>query len=227
MSNSPASTLLDGLWKNNPGLVQFLGLCPLLAVSNTLINGLGLGIATLVVLTLSNLLVSLIRRQIPTAVRLPVFVLIIASLVTATEIIFQALFYDMYLSLGIFIPLIVTNCAILARAEAFASRNPVGISLLDGLVMGTGFALVLIVLGAFRELLGRGTLFSGAEHLFGAGAAGIEITFFSPDKGLLLALLPPGAFIGLALLVALKNRLDYKPQAQQNTRTDIITETSS
>jgi len=221
------NSFIDGLWRNNPGLVQFLGLCPLLAVSNTLVNGLGLGIATLIVLVFSNVLVSLIRHRVPEEVRLPIFVLIIASLVTATEILFQAVFYELYLRLGIFIPLIVTNCAILARAEAFASRNPVGASLIDGLAMGTGFALVLVALGGMRELIGRGSLFFGAEHLFGPQAADLTIQFFEPSGGLLLALLPPGAFIGLALLVALKNRLDNNSEATDNQTIETAQETHS
>jgi len=211
------NSVLDGLWRNNPGLVQFLGLCPLLAVSNTLINGLGLGIATLLVLTASNLLVSLNRRWIPTDVRLPVFVLIIASLVTAVELLTKALFFDLYLSLGIFIPLIVTNCAILGRAEAFASRNGLVASLIDGLAMGTGFALLLVVLGGMRELIGRGSLLHGAEQLFGTQAADWEITVFAEAEGLLLAVLPPGAFIALALLVALKNALDIRAAKRSDT----------
>ena len=151
VGTAPAQALLAGLWSNNSGLVQFLGLCPLLAVSNTVINGLGLGIATLAVLLASNLLVSLCRHIIPNEIRLPVFVLIIASLVTSIELLFKAYLFELYLSLGIFIPLIVTNCAILARAEAFASRNSPGKALLDGLAMGLGFLLLLTTLGALRD----------------------------------------------------------------------------
>lgn len=220
VADTPAglyADVLNGLWRNNPGLVQFLGLCPLLAVSNTLINGLGLGLATLLVLTLSNFLISGSKTLIPHDVRLPVYVLIIASLVTATELVFKAQFFDLYLSLGIFIPLIVTNCAILARAESFAFRNSMGRSVVDGLAMGTGFALLLIVLGGLRELIGRGSLFSGAEHLFGPSATGWEINLLPGNNGLLIALLPPGAFIGLALLVAGKNVLDAKAAAAEDS----------
>mgnify|MGYP001822508447 CR=1 FL=1 len=173
----------SGLWYDNPGLVQLLGLCPLLAVTSTFINGLGLGIATLSVMTVSNALVSVTRRWIRSEIRIPIYVLIIASLVTCTELIFKAWFPALDRSLGIFIPLIVTNCAIVARAEIFASRNPVGASIVDGLVMGTGFALLLMAIGAFRELV---------------------------SMGWLLAVLPPGAFFSLALAIAAKNALDRR-----------------
>ena len=187
--------LVTGLWKENPGLVQLLGLCPLLAVTSTLVNGLGLGVATLFVVTFSNALVSITRRWIRQEIRIPIYVLIIASLVTCVELIFKAWFPALDRSLGIFIPLIVTNCAIVARAEIFASRNPIGASIADGLGMGAGFALLLMALGAFRELVGQASL---------AG-------FSFADSGFLLAILPPGAFFALALAVALKNRIDGKP----------------
>lgn len=200
-------TLRQGLWENNPGLVQLLGLCPLLAVTNSFVNGLGLGVATLVVVTLSNLLVSLTRSLIRAEIRIPMYVLIIASLVTCIELIFKAWFPSLDRSLGIFIPLIVTNCTIVARAEVFASKNPVGRSLIDGLAMGTGFLGLLCALGAFRELIGAGTLFARMDMLLGGPPlAGIELT----DGGFLLAVLPPGAFFGLALAVAGKNYLDQR-----------------
>lgn len=189
-SGSHVSRLLAGLWRDNPGLVQLLGLCPLLAITTTFVNGLGLGIATLMVLTLSNGLVSATRRWIIPEIRIPIYVLIIASLVTCIELIFKAWFPALDRSLGIFIPLIVTNCAIVARAELFASRNPVGISIIDGIGMGVGFAALLMALGAFRELLTHG--------------------------GLLLAILPPGAFFSLALAVAAKNSIDRrKPKSRR------------
>lgn len=187
--------LRTGLWRDNPGLVQLLGLCPLLAVTTTFINGLGLGIATMLVLTFSNALISASRRWISQEIRIPIYVLIIASLVTCAELIFKAWFPTLDRSLGIFIPLIVTNCAIVARAEVFASRNPIGASIVDGLGMGAGFAALLMMLGAFRELIGQASL------------AGYSFA----DSGFLLAILPPGAFIALALAVALKNRIDRKP----------------
>ena len=200
----------DGLWKNNPALVQLLGLCPLLAVSNTVINGLGLGLATILTLVASNGTVSLLRRHIPDEARLPVFVLIIASIVTIIELLMNAWFHELYLILGIFIPLIVTNCAITGRAEAFASRNPVGPALVDGLMMGLGFTAVLVLLGAMREVIGMGTLLSEAHLMFGEAARNMTITVFEDYRGFLLALLPPGAFIGLGLIVALKNVIDAR-----------------
>ena len=180
--------LRDGLWYDNPGLVQLLGLCPLLAVTSTFRNGLGLGIATLAVLVLSNALVSATRRWILDEIRIPIYVLIIASLVTCTELVFKAWFPALDRSLGIFIPLIVTNCAIVARAELHASRNSIGSSIIDGLVMGAGFALLLMALGAFRELV---------------------------SMAWLLALLPPGAFFSLALAIAAKNALDARRHSRQ------------
>lgn len=200
----------DGLWHNNAGLVQLLGLCPLLAVTATLINGLGLGLATTFVLVGSNVTVSLIRRLVPPEVRIPIFVLIIASFVTATELILNAWFHELYKVLGIFIPLIVTNCAIIGRAEAFASKNPVLPSLLDGLAMGFGFTALLVVLGAVRELIGNGTLFTQAHLMFGEFGYSLTTTVVPDYGGFLLAILPPGAFLGLGMLIALKNVIDTR-----------------
>lgn len=202
----------NGLWRNNVALVQLLGLCPLLAVTSTLVNGIGLGLATLLTLVLSNGIVSLIRGFIRSEVRLPVFVLIIASVVTMIELSMKALFYDLYLVLGIFIPLIVTNCAIIGRAEGFASKNPVGPALLDGLMMGLGFLVVLALLGALREIIGFGTLFAQAELMFGENARALTIVFNPDYPGFLLAILPPGAFFGLAILIVAKNWFDKRPQ---------------
>lgn len=209
-----ATTFLDrlktGLWDENPGLVQLLGLCPLLAVTTSFVNGLGLGIATLAVLTASNALVSVTRRWIQAQIRIPIYVLIIASLVTCIELIFKAWFPGLDRSLGIFIPLIVTNCAIVARAEVFAARNPLGPSILDGLSMGSGFALLLMAIGGFRELLGQGSLFLGLEMLVGGEPLrGLVIA----DGGWLLAILPPGAFFSLGLAIAGKNVLDRRGRA--------------
>lgn len=207
MNESPLSTLREGLWENNPGLVQLLGLCPLLAVTNTFVNGLGLGLATLFVVTCSNGLVSLTRLLIRQEIRIPMYVLIIASLVTCIELIFKAYFPYLDRSLGIFIPLIVTNCTIVARAEVFASRNPLGRSLLDGLAMGTGFLLLLCALGAFRELVGMGSIMARLDMLIGGDPiSGLVLV----DGGFLLAVLPPGAFFGLALAVAAKNFIDQR-----------------
>ncbi len=196
-----------GLWKGNPGLVQLLGLCPLLAVTTTFVNGLGLGIATLFVLACSNVLVSATRRWIRHEIRIPIYVLIIASLVTCIELIIKAWFPSLDRSLGIFIPLIVTNCAIVARAEIFASRNAISSSLADGIGMGVGFTALLIAVGFFRELIGHGSILSDLDMLFGGDPSpGLLLV----DGGWLLAILPPGAFFSLALAVAAKNALDRK-----------------
>ena len=214
----------DGLWKNNPALVQLLGLCPLLAVTNTTINGLGLGLATILTLVASNGLVSLLRKQIPDEARLPVFVMIIASIVTIIELSMNAWFHELYLILGIFIPLIVTNCAITGRAEAFAARNPIGPSIVDGLMMGLGFTAVLVVLGATRELIGQGTILAEAHLMFGEAARNLTIVVFEDYRGFLMALLPPGAFIGLGLIVALKNVIDARQTTTQVKTIDAIAE---
>lgn len=204
--NAESQTIIkNGLWTNNVALVQLLGLCPLLAVTSTFINGLGLGIATLITLVLSNTFVSIIRHWTRPEVRIPIYVLIIASIVTAIELAMKAWFYELFLVLGIFIPLIVTNCAIIARAEAFASRNHVRDSALDGFMMGLGFLLVLVTLGGLREIIGMGTLFADADLMFGSIAEGLQLTLSEDYNGFLLAILPPGAFIGLGLLIALKN----------------------
>src|SRR5690554_2957320 len=166
-TKSSADIIKDGLWTNNPALVQVLGLCPLLAVTSTVVNAIGLGIATLLVLIGSNLSVSLIRNFVGESVRLPAFVMIIASFVTCAELLMQAFTYELYQILGIFIPLIVTNCAILGRADAFASKNPPLPAALDGAMMGVGFLAVLIVLGGMRELIGQGTLFADMHLLLG------------------------------------------------------------
>ena len=207
---------VNGIWKENPGRVQLLGLCPLLAVTSTFVNGLGLGIATLTVLMASNALVSATRRWLQPQIRIPIYVLIIASRVTCIELIFKARFPALDRSLGIFIPLIVTNCAIVARAEVFASRNTVASSVLDGFVMGSGFALLLMAIGIFRELLGHGTILSRLDMLFGGEPlAGFVVT----DGGWLLAILPPGAFFSLALAIAGKNALDARGQKRRRTGT--------
>lgn len=204
---STGGILANGLWDDNPGLVQLLGLCPLLAVTTSFVNGLGLGLATTLVLGCTNLLVSASRRWIISEIRIPIYVLIIASLVTCIELLFKAYFPALDDSLGIFIPLIVTNCAVTARAEVFASRNPVVPSVADGFSMGLGFALLLMAIGAFRELLGHGTVFYRLDMLFGGDPfRGLVIT----DGGFLLAILPPGAFFSLALAVAGKNALDRR-----------------
>jgi len=204
-----AEKFRTGIWTDNPGLVQLLGLCPLLAVTTTFVNGFGLGLATLLVLALSNVLVSATRQFIRADIRIPMYVLIIASLVTCIEMIVFAWFPSLGRSLGIFIPLIVTNCTIVARAEVFASRNNVRDSFVDGLTMGAGFALLLIAIGTFRELIGQGSILARLDMLFGGDPLpGLEIV----DSGFLLAILPPGAFFTLALFVAGKNALDKRRQ---------------
>jgi len=199
---------IQGLWKNNPGLVQLLGLCPLLAVTATVTNALGLGLATLLVLVCSNATVSAIRHWVPKEIRIPIFVLIIAAFVTCVQLLMNAYAYGIYQSLGIFLPLIVTNCAIIGRAEAYASKNPIKQASFDGLMMGIGFALVLIILGAIREVLGQGTLFDGANLLLGEWASILRIEVFQLDSQFLLAILPPGAFIAMGFIIALKNAID-------------------
>lgn len=210
MDNSAARIALNGLWKNNPALVQLLGLCPLLGVSSSVVNALGLGLATMLVVTGSNIAVSLIRRQVNDAIRLPVFVMIIAAFTTCIELLMQAYTYELYRILGIFIPLIVTNCVILGRADGFASRNPVLPSAFDGLMMGCGFAVILLLLGALREVVGQGTLFASMDLLFGPVASHWTITVIPNYKQFLFAILPPGAFVFMGFLIALKNSIDRR-----------------
>jgi electron transport complex protein RnfE len=214
-TKSSAQIIRDGLWTNNPALVQVLGLCPLLAVTSTVVNAIGLGLATLLVLMGSNLAVSLIRNFVSESVRLPAFVMIIASFVTCAELLMQAFTYELYQILGIFIPLIVTNCAILGRADAFASKNPPLPALLDGFMMGLGFLFVLIALGAIRELIGQGTLLTDMDLLLGPAATNWAIRPLENYPDVLFMVLPPGAFIGLGLLIALKNGIDNQIKARR------------
>ncbi|MCL7945271.1 electron transport complex subunit E [Marinobacter sp. ATCH36] len=219
MATKPSSEIIhDGLWNNNPALVQVLGLCPLLAVTSTVVNAIGLGLATLMVLMGSNLAVSLIRNFVSESVRLPAFVMIIASFVTCAELLMQAFTYELYQILGIFIPLIVTNCTILGRADAFASRNPPGAALLDGTMMGIGFLAVLIVLGGMRELIGQGSLLVDMNLLLGPVAADWVIRPFENYPDMLFMVLPPGAFVGLGLLIALKNGIDNHLEERRKAR---------
>lgn len=213
-----AELAADGLWHNNPGLVQLLGLCPLLAVSSSVVNALGLGVATILVLVCSNVSVSLIRNAITPAVRLPAFVMIIASATTCIELLMQAYTYELFLTLGIFIPLIVTNCIILGRADSFAAKNPLLPSAVDGFMMGLGFALVLLVLGMLRELIGQGTLFANMHLLLGPIAADWTWVVFPDYKEVLFIVLPPGAFLVMGLLIALKNVIDAQLTARAATR---------
>jgi len=216
----PAYThiIREGLWNNNPGLVQLLGLCPLLAITNSLVNGLGLGLATTLTLVTTNVIVSGIRKLVRPEVRIPVYVLIIASVVTVIELAMNAWFHDLYMILGIFIPLIVTNCAIIGRAESFASKQTVDRAFIDGLAMGIGFTLVLVTLGGMRELVGQGTLFAQAHLMFGEAGRALALTLIHDYRGFLLAILPPGAFIGLGLLIALSNVINTRREQRALAR---------
>lgn len=200
----------DGLWSNNVVLAQSLALCPLLAVTGTATNGLGMGLATTAVLIASGFLIALIRGWVTPEVRIPIFVLVIAVLVTLVDLGMNAWLHDLHKMLGLFIPLIVTNCAILGRAESFASRNGAGASAFDGLMMGLGFTLALVLLGAVREIIGSGTLFANASLLLGEGMAFLEMTLIPDYRGFLLAILPPGGFIALGFILAGKRLIDTR-----------------
>ncbi|MGL4752980.1 MAG: electron transport complex subunit E [Aeromonadaceae bacterium] len=212
----------DGLWKNNAALVQILGMCPTMAVTTTAANALGLGMATMLVMTLSNFVVALVRQWIPTEIRIPIYVLIIAAFVTCVELLMKAYTSALYQSLGIFIALIVTNCLVIGRLEAFANRNPALLSAFDGLMMGLGFTAVLVVLGGIREVLGQGTLFAGVDTLLGSWAAVLRIQVTQGDSGFLLAILPPGGFLVLGLLIALKNMINALFARQTSTAAPVI-----
>ena len=207
---------VNGLWKQNAILAQMLGLCPLLAVSTNVVNAVSLGLATILVMALANLAISSLRAFIPYEIRIPVFILIIAALVTVVDLAFNAWLHDLYLVLGIFIPLIVTNCIVLARVEAYAAKNPVGASTWDGVMMGVGFVWVIGLLGALREIVGSGTLFAGIEMIL-PGAQAWQI-LPADYPGLLVAILPPGAFFVLALLIAGRNWLDARANERARRR---------
>ena len=209
----------NGLIKQNTGLVQLLGLCPLLAISNNVVNALSLGLATLLVMAASSGAVSGVRHFVPHEIRIPVFVLIIAALVTVIDLAMNAFVHPLYLVLGIFIPLITTNCIVLARADAFAAKNHPLHSVVDAVAMGLGLTLVLVVLGGIRELAGQGTLLSGIDMVFGEAAKGFVLHVLPGYEGFLLAILPPGAFIALGLLIAANNW--YKARAEQRARAAI------
>lgn len=208
--------ILDGLWNNNAGLVQLLGLCPLLAVTNNAVNGLGLGLATLLTLVISNGSVSFSRHWVRREIRIPFYVMVIAANVTVVDLLMNAYLHNLHNVLGIFIPLIVTNCAIIARAEAFASKNEILPSIVDGLMMGMGFLILLVLLGGMREVIGSGTLFANASVMFGESAQGLTMQVFDKDyPGFLLAILPPGAFLGLGFIIALKNIIDGRIETKR------------
>ncbi|MEJ4044000.1 electron transport complex subunit E [Erwinia sp. SLM-02] len=208
---SEAKTLLiGGLWKNNSALVQLLGLCPLLAVTSTATNALGLGLATTLVLTLTNSGISMSRRWVPSEIRIPIYVMIIAAVVSCVQMLINAYAYGLYQSLGIFIPLIVTNCIVVGRAEAVASKSSIPLSALDGAAIGLGATSVMVVLGSIREIIGNGTIFNGADQLLGPWAKVMRVEVIHFDSPMLLAMLPPGAFIGLGMLLAAKYLIDNK-----------------
>jgi electron transport complex protein RnfE len=211
---SARSIVEQALWSNNTGLVQLLGLCPLLAVSNSAVNALGLGLATVLVLTLTNLAISVLRRAIPPEIRIPVYVVVIATIVTCVELAMNAWLHDLYLVLGLFIPLIVTNCAVMGRAELFAARRPPMHAALDGFATGLGFFAVLLAIGSLREVVGHGTLFAGAARFLGDWAGPLELRLIADYRGFVPAILPVGAFVALALLIAAKNGLDATRRAR-------------
>ena len=202
----------NGLWKQNPGIAQLLGLCPLLAISSSVVNALSLGLATTLVMALSGSAVAAIREFISNEARIPVYVLLIAVLVTIVQLLINAYAYPLYVVLGVFLPLITTNCIILARAESFASKNGVLASAFDGIAMGLGLTAVLVVLGGIREIFGNGTLLSGIDLAFGEAAKSWVITVIPDYHGFLLAVLPPGAFITLGLLIAMKNWMSLRAE---------------
>ena len=206
----------NGIWKQNTGVVQILGLCPILAISTNVVNAVSLGLATIVVMAMSNLVIAALRNFIPYEIRIPVFILIIAALTTVVDLSFNAFFHDLYLVLGIFIPLIVTNCIVLARVEAYAAKNDPLTSTVDGIMMGVGLVWVLAVLGGMRELLGAGTLFSGIEMII-PGASAWNV-FGEHYPGFLIAILPPGAFFALGVLIAAFNAINVRLAARARRR---------
>jgi len=219
--------LHNGLWKQNTGVVQLLGMCPLLAVSNSVVNAVSLGLATTVVMALSGATISPIRNFVPNEIRIPVYILIIAMLVTVVQYLMNAYLYNLYIVLGIFIPLIVTNCIVLARIEAFAGKNPLLPAALDGFAMGLGLTIVLATLGGLREIFGHGTLFSGLDLVLGDMAKGWVITLVPDYHGFLFAILPPGAFIGLGLLIAGRNFLTSRAASKAKVIKISATRTSA
>lgn len=217
----------NGFWKQNPAVVQLLGLCPTLAVTTTAVNGLSLGIATALVMAAANGAVSPVRRFVPSEIRVPIFILVIASLVTVIDLLIHAFALPLHKVLGIFIPLIVVNCIVLARVESFAAKNAPTPSVLDGLMMGLGLSLVLGLLGAMREIIGKGTLFSGLDLIFGKTAQPFVLTVIPDYHGFLLAVLPPGAFLGLGALIAIRNWIEIKRESNASQATLALTSAPS
>ncbi len=224
MSTTYKSIIRDGLWDNNPILAQQLAMCPLLAVTSTATNGLGMGLCTTGVLALTGMVIAVFRNIITDEVRIPVFILLIAAVVTVADMMINAFLHDLYKVLGLFIPLIVTNCVVLGRAEAFACRNTVVHSGLDGLMMGLGFTAALTFMGGIREILGSGTLFMGAPMLLGNHFSFLEMTVIPEYKGYLLMILPPGGFLVMAFMLAGKRAIDQyfaKKREQAALNTDV------
>ncbi len=215
LSNNYKRIMRDGLWSNNIVFSQMLALCPLLAVTSSATNGLGMGLASLLVMVISNLSISLLRKVITPQVRIPVFVLIIATIVTLVDMSMNAWLHDLYKVLGLFVPLIVTNCAILGRAESFAFKNSVIPSVIDGFMMGLGFTLALVILGAVREIIGSGTLFANAPLMLGDAFSFLELTLIADYKGFLLMILPPGGFLVLGFLLAIKRLIDLPKKSNK------------
>ena len=213
---------VNGLWKQNPGVVQLLGLCPTLAVTTSAVNGLSLGLATALVMAAANGSVSPVRKFIPGEIRVPVFILVIAALVTVIDMSINAFAHPLHKVLGIFIPLIVVNCIVLARVESFAAKNAPVPSMLDGFMMGTGLALVLGLLGGMRELIGKGTVFSGLDLVFGPAAKQFVLTVIPDYHGFLLAVLPPGAFLGLGILIAVRNWIEIRKATKTSSPTPLL-----
>ena len=221
------SIIKDGIWSNNVVISQMLALCPLLAVTGTATNGLGMGLATIVVMLIASTIISMSKGIITQEVRIPVFVLLIAGIVTLVDMYINAYLHELYKVLGLFIPLIVTNCAILGRVESFASRNNVFPSMMDGLMMGIGFTLILVILGATREIIGSGTLFANASLLLGESFSFLELTLIEDYKGFLLMILPPGAFIALGFILAGKRVLERKFSTTKENALPVIQSVSS
>jgi electron transport complex protein RnfE len=217
----------DGVWNNNIVLSQMLALCPLLAVTSSATNGLGMGLATTFVLIISNMMISLVRDIITPEVRIPVFVLIIAAIVTVVDMVMNAWVHELYKVLGLFIPLIVTNCAILGRAESFASKNSIQLSIFDGLMMGFGFIFSLVLLGSVREIIGSGTLFANASLLLGDGFKFLEIVIIDQYRGFLLMILPPGGFLALGFILAAKKQINKVAEKNEQaiSNNDVLNET--
>ncbi|MDD5384528.1 MAG: electron transport complex subunit E [Gallionella sp.] len=210
MTTQYKTIVKDGLWDNNGVLAMLLGMCPAMAMTTSATNGLGMGLATAAVMAASSLLVSTFRSRITQEVRIPVYILIVAAMVTLVDLCMNAWMHELYKVLGLFIPLIVSNCLPLARLEAFAAKEPVLPSLMDGMFMGLGFTVALTIIGAVREITGAGTLFADASLLLGPAFKFMEMQLMSPDKGVLMMILPPGGFLVTGLLVVVKRMIDVR-----------------